>query len=723
MTPKLLALFFAGLLTLAAAAQNLQGVFTRKFDSAVKTSDKKGMEAAVRRYPGEAIVQFELVLDRYLAKGETAQGERLELLKTVFVEVWNSKLFTHIEDFRSNMDPIDRRVLNKLQIKSRQVDGLFKVAKRTRHDEDYKKYLEQIKQVIAGYEELGDNYAAAKQIEQLFYYSNKMPGESLEKLELVVSMGQKYRGLRKDIDWTRDKRFIVNENWLRGQARALKIAKEGGGLPGERRKKKAVKEQLIKNAEADLKAFAPGSKWHRVDMRISLQKKLEDGITSYASVNPLDWAPLNLTSSTSAKIYLFKDGDIYLQRIGANKFQAILGEEGKGGKPQILKIGMKPKPVYLHYMKADEDGEQQIVEYGFFLWLGGQGVTHMGQTFNLSPTWGKNRKDATIRLRSASVLHAEVNGIEIALYDENFNGLVGEDWQKAGALNDYRLGAGVDEPAAHPALDSMRVGKSKALQPFSKYAMIGEKWYSLRVLGNNETLNYRELDMTKVPTGHVQMKWVGPSKAKPDYLVIVGTGLLHGSAFDIAHTARGGLEVPAGEYIIRYGRIINGKVPKFQNAVILGGDAKPFRVEHGKLFTLELGAPFHLQFDMEQEDNMIMVDSSKFWVKGRYGEKYCAIGSEILEPELVWSKKYDGAKARVLGRWERCKDNVEVELIRKTYSGKSILELLYMPLPDVKDKTGSFVLEVKKPVKSGPFFIGLRQKKHKLFGKLLAEFK
>ncbi|MEZ5990557.1 MAG: hypothetical protein R3F30_15885, partial [Planctomycetota bacterium] len=405
-------------------------------------------------------------------------------------------------------------------------------------------------------------------------------------------------------------------------------------------------------------------------------KEPTSSICAYGSINPLDWNAVGIDAEKPEKMKSFLDGEIYFKRDGPAKFWAEVDPDGKLSPPQRIKPKNSPEACWIKYLK---DGE--IQEYAFFLWTGSTGEEHLGVQLNLAPSWDSN-KYALVFYRSASILHADVEGTPIELYDDNFNGVVGEDPSQL-AFGDGRFGAGfgAEKVDGHPAFDTMRIGRGP-LQPFSKYVKIDEDWYKLNVLGNNESLNYRPMDPAVIPTGHVTMDFKGPRTARPDYLIIKGLDFLQGTYFDIAKAGSKGIEVPAGRYALYYGRMFNGKPPRHKNSVMLPGDSQPFEIKAGELTKVQIGAPFTIQFEVEPVGDKIVVDSSKFWVKGCAGEKYGAIGSEILEPELVWSRNQDGKGARKLGEWREVKSNDEFQQLRNKYNKTYILWMPYYPIAE-----------------------------------------
>ncbi len=699
--------------------QNQLSTFLKRFDSAYQTKDEKGMLRAITKYPNETINHFEILANQYNMNGDSRLAPRMDKYKELFQKAHLSTILEKIEDYTAEWGDEERKIRLACERKYRQYYGALKAYQAGKQEEDKNNAYSMLEEALEGYKDLGDMWQYSLALLAKFGLSRDLEKESIERMETQIEIITEFLKVRKeDLDYTRDKDYAAWSNWLKGFKMSLETAKKGGGLPGDVKKKADIAKAKPKQAE--LTKYLPGSKWTRVEMQISMLKEPVDSICAYGSSNPMDWAVLGVEGTKPAEMKSFEDGKIFVKREGANKYMALVDAVGKKNKPKRLPVGNKPKGVWLPYFKQGEEDEPY--DYAFFFWTGSSQQGLFSVAINLAPEWGQ-RKYALLFYRSAAVLHATIEGTKIKLYDDNFNGVVGEDPAKI-IRGDRLFGSGIEAKTGtgHPAFDSMMVGKSKHLQPFSRYIHIDDYWYKLNVLGNNENLNYRPMDPANIPTGRVKMQFKGPGKAKPDYLIIQGQGFLKGAYFDIANVGSKGIEVPAGQYVIYYGRVINGEGNRAMNATMLTGESKPFNVVSGEMTKVKVGAPYTIQFEVEQDGNEVIVDASKFWVKGVGGELYGRIGAEILEPDLVWSKKNTGKSGKVLGSWRRMKGADDLRAIREKYNA-FVLDAPYFPVTDREDKTVDVKLSVKKPVKSGAFFVGVRQKGHKLFKNLLPVWK
>ncbi|GEM_PF-3024798 len=707
-----LSLFFVLLFLLpqGLSGQNNYNLFVKQWNAAIQTRDKKKQARLLKTYSAEAIDHFRVLCDRYNISGSNAAADAMEGMKAVWEQVYGSKTLQLIENMRSDLDSDGLRLLRKLDGRRRQAWGLLEVAKKTKKPEDFKKARDEMKAVADALEELGEKLKAAECVLGFVSVLYETPKKNKADVQAMVEALDRYERLHKEWDWTQGKAFKRNKVW----AKSIRAQVKRGGIPGnEAPKKKGQGIKLDPNGkDKKLGKYLKGSKWVKEDLYISKMKSLEEGISFAASAWPLAWTGIFLEGTAPKDMDSFKDGPVTLQRLGASKYVAIVDKENPKSKKVPLKIGAKPRSMYVPYMKGEEE-----TEYAFWFYVGSSQVQVGGISLNLSPQWGR-RKTALIFYRSASILSCKIAGQELKLYDENFNGKVGEDPGSV-MFGDFRLGGGLEKVQGHPSVDSMRIGGKKHLLPFSRYVKLGDSWYRLRVLRNNEVLNYRPLDPATVPTGRIVYKWKGPSKAKPRHVIVREMGFFKGAAFDLVAGGKKGIEVPVGEYEIFYGRIYNGKAPRANYAVLLKGKSPMIKVEAGKTATVQMGAPFHLEFEKKQEGGKIIMDSSTFWIRGSFGVKYTGLMPEVLEPDLVSAKDQKGRGLRKLGTWRRLEGN-ELEDLRKLYPKVPILYLAYVPI-NKESKNGITPL-ITVPLKKAPF-IGLRQNKHKMFGKLLPVWK
>jgi hypothetical protein len=175
--------------------------------------------------------------------------------------------------------------------------------------------------------------------------------------------------------------------------------------------------------------------------------------------------------------------------------------------------------------------------------------------------------------------------------------------------------------------DGLIVGKK--LMAWSDVVPIGAKWYHLQ-LGDKRgaKLRTRELD---IDTGQVVLKWNGP--VAPRLLVIAELRDFKGCFYDVS----GGkpVTVPVGRYEIAYGAIETGKGAQQKQAWIYKGDAKPFDVNAKETTTLDMGAPYKLDFTVKQEAKAVKIEGKSLLAREKSGAVVGRVYDEVLLPDVL----------------------------------------------------------------------------------------
>jgi hypothetical protein len=293
------------------------------------------------------------------------------------------------------------------------------------------------------------------------------------------------------------------------------------------------------------------------------------------------------------------------------------------------------------------------------------------------------------------------------LYDDNASGLPCDADPFEPPLRVHTLGDVSGEGTMVPLFDSMKVGKGPRV-PYSEFLHLPTGWFHMRKSGNEE-VGLRPLNPDFMKTGKVKLAWSGPKPTAPVQLVVQGEGDYKTAFFDL--TGGKEVEVPAGNYNVIFGRIMNGKGARAQMATLYQGASKPFTVEAGKLFELKMGAPFSLQF-VRRGDQNATIDATTIMVSESSGCVITELQGMSLAPEVLAAKSEDGKGAKIVGKFLRFTDP---ELLNKAaiqYNKLGNLAACF-PMPDgYRDK--ELVLSVKMPAEG--MKISLSVKKHALFG-------
>ncbi len=304
-----------------------------------------------------------------------------------------------------------------------------------------------------------------------------------------------------------------------------------------------------------------------------------------------------------------------LVRDGSKGYFDLDGDkkEGKSDSPCKIIDGK----ATLNVVKSGEGKEAET--YAYFLFSGGQGQTWFQTTMNYTGSG---------RFRVGCYREGKVLGETVVLLDDNGSGSFGDP-------NEVRDNILRDNPSFIDN-DAIIVGKGR-LVPWSDVVQIGDKWHHVKVVDpHGKKLRTRELD---VETGQVVLKWNGP--VAPKMLVLAEVRDFKGSFFDVA----GGkpVTVPAGRYEIAYGRIETGKGAQAKQAWIFKGKCEPVEVKAGETVTLDLGAPYTIDFETDSKSKSVVVRGKSLVVSDKSGAIVGRIYDELPFPEVSARLKGGGA--------------------------------------------------------------------------------
>lgn len=709
---KLHLLFLAGFVCLCAApdagAQKTYEEFIKRYKSARELNDAKQLKRAIKKYPKECIWYFEDKADRSIQANDLKAANEVELLKKDFVAAWSSPVLDHIERFRRGLDRQSIARIAKIRGQEDVAWQIYEAAKKSGSDAEWRRAIDSMRQVAEAMDSTGAKIKAARSWLMLASIIDRFPKKTRDDVAMSYEAIQTYVQNHKDWEWTKHPDYAQNLAWGAGvKARLDQPEPKGGSGKGGDSKGGGAAGGLIK--------YKPGSKWVTTGLKYKTQKRSVEGISLYASSFPLNWLGFFMDGTDPLTMKFFKDGNIVMQRGGAAKFTNPSSGDSKKG----VKLGGPKKASDLWYERQDKDGEKYDTNYAFFLYAGSNQEQYNNVTLNYSPQWRPDRKTASVHVKSAAYFQTKVAGVDVTLFDENCNGVFGD---KPGSLayNTYMFASGLEDASRHEIFDSMKIGKGK-LVPYSPMVKLGEDWYLLKVIRNNEELRFRPLDGVK--TGVVKVDWAGNKKARPKHLCMREvSGAWPDAMFDVMSGGSKGVEMPVGKYEVFYGRIYNGRVPRNMDSVILKGDSKVVEVKAGETTTIAMGAPFKIDGELTRIGKKVIATTTKMWVTDRFGMKYTCLQGEMLEPELVASKTDNGKGVKLLGSWRRVSDG-DLNPLSRSHSKISGLVLASYAIDKKSAGKPSFKISAVNPFDGGPSFVGMQQKKHRLFGKLLPSWK
>lgn len=518
---------------------------------------------------------------------------------------------------------------------------------------------------------------------------NQVTDRTIDERKEVLECTKQFLDARKAWEFTFDTYYIMNAEWVKSETAKIAEAEQ----KGEKRKAegydpnaKGIDSLIVPGAKDDVHAL-------QYEALTSWENDLDYGPKG-GTLPPLWWnAPVGKEGATQ-KLDWFRRREIYLARVGANKF-GISFDPVDVKKVFEVEVSNKAKPSTFWL-----DVEKKV-PYSMFFWVGSDKERVGEAECNLMPT----TEFANVYYRSAASWKTAVGTDAMVFYDDNANGNpcdveVFEPPYKVAVLGDA-----TGEGTSVPLLDSMRLGKGPRV-PFSEFVKLSTGWFHMRRM--QETVALRPLNPEYFKTGKVKLVWNHKPSA-PAQLVLQGAGDYKTAFFDVAGGKE--VEVPAGQYTVIFGRIVVGKGARTQNATIYQGSSAAITVEAGKTFELKMGAPFVMHFDRRGDENAT-IDATKILLHEASGCVLTDLFGIGLAPEVLAAKAEDGKGAKVVGKFGHFTD---AELLNKAaaFYGKLGQLCAAYPMPDGY-KSGEMVQKVKLP--AAGMKLGLSMKKHAVFG-------
>jgi len=699
---------------LAAAwlpAQPAYQSFVSAFSKAMSFDDERGMDRAVRNSPRWVTFHYEAVYRQWLKdQSRLDRRKTLTALNASFKRTYDGvDTLDKIAKYYDDLDDERTGMIDNAEQSWYSLTNLWEQVSKERKPEAMRKLVDKAMDLARRFEELGHPLKASESWATVKMYYQALPDHSLADRHDGINAITRFIENRKAWNWTKDPLYHGWVNWLKSE----RITIEAAAKKEEERKKAGFKE----DSKGPAAFLIPGAKEEIGKFQFKVLKKLPRSCFFRGGPVPALWMSVSLGAANSGPTQLawYRQSDVFLVRPGASKFgvtwDGATSELDKNPWQRIEapnKITKKPNLFYL-----DKAKKQQ---YAMWFYSGSQQEPVVGLTSNLAP----NEKWAPIYYRSAASWEATLNGVKVTFLDDNADGKIFTEDPLAFGLKERTLGFGGEEKLV-PTYDSMIIGKSKPV-PYSSWVKLGDKWFHIRQFGaEGHAVGARPVHTDFFKVGTLQMTWAG-KKARPELLVVRGEDTFRSASFDIASGKP--VEVPVGKYTITYGRMVQGKGSRVITAQILRGDSEPIEVKENETTVVELGAPFKIDFEWSRDTGFVVVDSVNFKVKGRFGEHYAKISGAVAAPEVLYGKTTDGKGARPVGQFMALADadmlNTAGDTLKAAGSKISSLDVGFFAVAK-GDRT--YPTKVKFLPKFPDGHVGLRQKKHKLFGKLEANFK
>ncbi|MGA1605873.1 MAG: hypothetical protein ACO4CT_02720 [Planctomycetota bacterium] len=709
MSKRLLSIsLFAAVLALgggARAQKVTSDEFSRTVNETIRLGDDKRTDKAVRENPIHTVGHFRSLVLASKKDSSIDNAAERESLRASWERVFEGRT---LELLGRWLEAADSSILRSYdQGQSALAKAYGELNRLTVSKEPDRKSYETLRdsllKIAELFEGIGDPLDAADAWGVVARVYSIIPDRSIGDQRDGIYAIERFMDLREQWQWTKDVYFQQNQNWMKAEKERLKEAeadaakRKAEGYDGPM---KGVESFLMPDAEANEIVG---------ELAFHVLKEPKVDLCPQGGPIPMAWPAVTVIQSGPAPFQWFKGSDIYLVRPGATDLGVTLvGNETDLSKNPFAEVesGNKLKKPGLFFLDAESKRP-----YAMWFFTGGSQEPYMGVNQNLEPT----RDSAVVYYKSAGVWTTEVDGEELQFFDDNTNGLLFEEDPFAYGLKDRNVGAGPDEEVAIPAFDSFQVGKG-AVQPFSEWVQLGDAWYHVRGRDDGKAVGLRKANPEYLKTGTLKLDWGGSKANQPTVLIVQGRGDFRGARFNLA----GGkpVTVPAGEYELMFGRIESGKGAKLMTANIFPGTAERVTVTPDVETKLTIGGPFKLDFTRKGADGTVAVDALTMRVRGSAGEIYTHINGSAPAPAVFVAKGEDGKGAREVGEFQAIRDPETLNQVSVKYSSTLSSHVGFYPIP--KGSRGETVLEVQVP---DGFFVGLAEKKNKLFGKLDAIYR
>ncbi len=688
-----LRLFTLTLLLAAVTPAQDYSEFVEKFAKAVEYTDQAGLDRAVRSHPNAAIRHFGAYQRQYAQRGDAETYEVLDTLKQSWRRVFDTGTLELYERYDARRDDRTRQAVAKAERTESPIYNLYHEGLNAGEREKMEAARESAMELARTYQSLGHALSAAKLWSLSAEISLKMPSATVDDRRVAVTCLGNFLSQREQWEWTEDALYQQNKVLLKAETNRL----DGAEAEADRRREQGYSEDITGIDSVVM----PNAEEQLVPLEFEVQKQAHTDLFFRGGPVPGFWLSCNVRGAGPTKIDWFVKRPLFLVRPAAAKFGVTIEELEQGEQPSSMdevEPNLKLKPSVF---SLSEDGEAR---YAMSFYTAGDQETLVGMNFNLAP-----RDDsAQVYYRSASSWVAELAGEEVTFYDDNSNGRLFEGDPWALGMRDYTRNPVDGVPV--PSFDSMQVGKGDT-HPLSDFVQVGEQWFALRGDETGQNVGIRPVNPEYFKTGSVVFRWKGARGIKPEVLVLSGQGVFANTHFNVASGKP--VEVPVGKYQLSFGRIASGKGSRGIQAHVYHGNMEDVVVVEGETTEFTLGAPFTLDFARGGEGQDVEIDATSIAVYGAGGERYSRINGAAPAPEVLVARSDSGKGAKPVAKFVPM-DSDYLNGILSKYPNLA-LEVGFFPKPE-DDSGGTMKLRVKMP--AADMFVGLQEKKNKLFGPL-----
>jgi hypothetical protein len=687
------------LLALAATAPaQSYAQFVADMQKAQQFKDDKLLDRSLRTNVRHALgLYYGLARDWRNASPEASDKARaqMDVLLAAWKRVFDTGTLEKIERFYASADATVLKQLDTNQSALEVSMRNLAAAREAKRRPDLDAVKDMFWKLADTYEKIGHALYAAEAWESVASALTSLPDITVQERRDAVFALERYKSLRESWEFTDEPVYKQNIAWLNHtkadleSAEKLAKAREEKGVSGDARGPEAVVDPNAPEIVADLR-FEP------------MKNEIQDCFIQGGPVMP-NWQVVELKDETAKQLAYFQGTPLYAVRLDG-KYYLSPSADGAAEKGTVVNPSAKPKPSTFWL------DEQKTKPYAMWLFVGSDKEPYMGMEQNLQPTQDR----ALMYYKSAASYKAEVAGEDVVLYDSNGDGRLMLPDPYAFGLTLPTVTIGETKPV--PGYDSMQIGKRGPIQPFSGYAKLGDQWYHLRPAKEGAAISARPVIAEFFKTGTLQLKWTGPKSTNLQCLVVRGEGELSVAAFNLA----GGkpVEVPAGVYVIDYGRIGEAKGGVWMTADVLRGQSQLISVKPGEATAISVGAPFRFEFEKTSSGADIEINTHKIQIFGVAGEQYAHLNGCVPEIDVLFARDEKGRGAKSIGTLAQVPDAEVASKLNTEFPTIGYYCPMFPVVKGAKDKFN--LLRFTAP---GDGLVGLRANKAKLFGKIESAFK
>jgi hypothetical protein len=661
------------LTALLVPQQDDQAAFEKRFQQAVKVSDRVAMDRAVMKYKTPALASYMLKVER------TKWGDDwLNEFASAWKRVHRSDFPKIYGEYLDTLDGSQKTARALAVDRLRPLYALNVKAIGSRSREDWQQIIQVLEPggLMMEFVTLDDKYylAICDSFLANAYFTSYSDGGG-DNFQ-AYKAAEAFQNLRKDLDYTNDATYSSVDRIIVELRATLGIEDP------------KLKDRPAPKASPFTINPAEGADWIDVPLEFYLEKK-PGSIEHPCDIADLDthsWRYMAFGKPGEKTQFFPSYGDddclfagprgrVFLNRIKDSKFVIEAGAEPS----EEFKLSLKPSVV--RFQQKLTDGT--VVEQALMVATGSEADMIQGIEVNA----GFNENGGLIFFRNLSGRRGKTPFGDLKIFDYDGDGLF--------SRQPVRVASSVAMPKEiyYKRFDSVLLGKTKKALPTSRWISTTKgQWFEVEWPEGPEAKNIR-LRMANPTLAPLVVNYKAPKGLKLVSLILRSeSSQTEGLLIDVS--GKGPQMVPIGRYVFDQG-LLRGK--DGAECLIQPPTDIPFVIIVDKLDEnkLDFGGPYTLQANAMVEDGQVSLDRESIRVVGLAGETYMM---NIKAPLNGIKVEIKGGKSFELSQPEKEEVNLD-------------WHAAYFPV------SGS----VRVP-KSGKVVYRLSLKKHPWFGKLSSDW-